>query len=51
MAVFGVILMLLGFIFGVPLMWTIGSILLLVGVILWLLGANGHEIGGRRHYY
>jgi hypothetical protein len=48
---FGALLMLLGFVFGVPAMWSIGSVVLLVGVVLWLLGANGHEIGGRRHYY
>jgi hypothetical protein len=47
----GVILLLLGFLFGIPILWTLGVILLVVGVVLWILGAAGREIGGRRHYY
>jgi Flp pilus assembly protein protease CpaA len=31
--------------------WTIGMIVLIVGLVLWLLGAMGHAVGGRRHYY
>lgn len=30
---------------------TIGGLLLVVGVILWVLGATGRAIGGRKHYY
>jgi hypothetical protein len=26
-------------------------ILVVVGLVLWVLGAAGHAIGGRRHYY
>jgi hypothetical protein len=26
-------------------------IVLLVGLVLWALGAAGHAVGGRRHYY
>ncbi len=51
MAVIGLILMLLGFVLGVPILWSVGIVLLLVGLILMLLGANGHGVGGRRHYY
>jgi hypothetical protein len=47
----GVVFLLLGFLLGVPILWTLGVILLVVGAVLWLLGAVGHEIGGRRHYY
>jgi hypothetical protein len=47
----GVVLLLLGFLFGIPILWTLGVILLVVGIVLWILGAAGREIGGRRHYY
>jgi hypothetical protein len=30
---------------------TIGFLLVVVGVILWILGATGRAVGGRKHYY
>jgi uncharacterized membrane protein len=32
-------------------LWTVGIIVLVVGVILLILGRMGHAVGGRRHYY
>jgi hypothetical protein len=29
----------------------IGGIVLVIGLILTLFGAIGHEVGGRRHYW
>ncbi|MFI8262404.1 MULTISPECIES: DUF6131 family protein [unclassified Streptomyces] len=51
MIVLGVILLILGFVFGISILWTIGLILLLVGLVLWVLGSVGHAVGGRRHYW
>ncbi len=51
MVVIGIVLMLIGFLLGVPVLWSIGVIVLVVGLILWVLGAAGHAVGGRRHYY
>jgi hypothetical protein len=51
MIVLGIILLIIGFVVGVPILWTIGLILVIVGVVLWLLGSAGREIGGRRHWY
>lgn len=51
MIIFGVVLMLIGFILGVPILWTIGVIVLIVGIALWLMGTMGHMVGGKRHYY
>jgi hypothetical protein len=51
MMVFGVILLIIGFVVGIPILYTIGLILLLVGLALWVLGMAGHAVGGRRHYY
>ena len=32
-------------------LWGIGIIVLVVGVILALMGTMGRAVGGRRHYY
>jgi hypothetical protein len=48
---FGVVLMIIGFLLGVPFLWSIGVLLLLIGLVLWILGSIGHAVGGRRHYY
>ena len=36
---------------GNPILWTIGVILVVLGLIFWILGAMGRAVGGRRHYY
>ncbi|MFI6048871.1 DUF6131 family protein [Streptomyces violascens] len=51
MVVLGVILLVVGFVTGISILWTIGIILLIIGAILWLLGSVGHAVGGRRHYW
>jgi hypothetical protein len=49
MLTLGVILLILGFILGVPVLWTIGVILAVIGAVLWLAeGAGAHW--GRRWY-
>jgi hypothetical protein len=47
----GILLAVLGVLLGVPVLWTIGVIVLIVGLVLWVLGAVGRPVGGRRHYY
>ncbi|MEV6734852.1 MULTISPECIES: DUF6131 family protein [unclassified Streptomyces] len=51
MIVLGVILLIIGFVTGISILWTIGLILVVVGLVLWLLGAVGHAVGGRSHYW
>ncbi|MEV6016956.1 DUF6131 family protein [Streptomyces sp. NPDC002667] len=51
MIILGVILLVVGLIAGIGILWTIGIILVAIGVVLWILGAVGREVGGRRHYY
>jgi len=51
MIVVGIVLLLLGALLAVPLLWTLGIVLVLVGVVLWILGAAGHAVGGRSHYW
>lgn len=51
MIVLGIVLLIVGFVAKVPIIWTIGIVLVVIGAILFLLGAAGREIGGRRHWY
>jgi hypothetical protein len=47
----GVVLLILAIIFNSVILWIIGGILAVLGVIFWILGAIGRAVGGRRHYY
>lgn len=51
MIVLGLVLLIIGFIFAIPVLWSIGIVVLLIGLVLFALGAVGREIGGRRYYY
>jgi hypothetical protein len=51
MIILGLVLMLIGFIAKIPILWSVGILVALVGVVLMLLGMAGRQIGGRRHYY
>lgn len=51
MIILGVILLIIGFVASIPILWTIGIILVIIGLALALLGMAGHAVGGRRHYY
>lgn len=51
MIVLGAVLLILGLIFGINILWTIGIILLVVGAVFWILGSVGRPIGGRRVWY
>jgi Family of unknown function (DUF6131) len=51
MIILGIALLLIGFIAKIAIVWTLGIIALVVGLILALLGAIGHAVGGRRHYF
>ena len=49
--ILGVILLIIGFIAQITIVWTIGIIVVVAGIILALLGMAGHAVGGRRHYF
>ncbi|WP_351237579.1 DUF6131 family protein [Streptomyces sp. NPDC002133] len=51
MIILGVILLIIGLLAGIGILWTIGIILVAIGILLWILGAVGHAVGGRRHYW
>ena len=51
MIILGVILLIIGFVAKIAIVWTVGVIVLLVGVVLFVAGKLGHAVGGRHHYF
>lgn len=51
MIVTGIVLLLLAMLLEISLLYTIGVILIVVGAVLWILGAMGRAVGPRTHYW
>jgi hypothetical protein len=51
MIILGIILLIIGFVASIPILWTIGIIVLVSGLVGALLVWAGRTGGGRRHYY
>ena len=51
MIVLGVILLILGFLLGIGILWTIGIILVVIGIVFWILGTMDRAVMGRRYWY
>ncbi len=51
MIILGIILLIVGFVASIPILWTIGIIVVVIGLILLVLGMAGRAVGGRKHYY
>jgi hypothetical protein len=49
--VLGIVLLLLGFLFHVAILWTLGVLIIVIGAVLYVAGSLGHAVGGRRHYW
>jgi hypothetical protein len=49
--ILGIILLVLGFVLAIHLLWILGIVALVIGLALWLLGASGHAVGGRSHWW
>jgi hypothetical protein len=47
----GVILLIIGFISGISILWTIGIALVVISAVLALLGRTGTRVGGRVHWF
>ena len=49
---FGIFLLILAVLFSnLAVLWGIGMLCIVIGIVLYLAGALGHAVGGRRHYY
>jgi hypothetical protein len=51
MIIVGIVLLIAGFLLKISILWTIGIIVLVIGVILAIMGSMGRAVGGRRHYF
>jgi uncharacterized membrane protein len=51
MIILGVVLLVAGLLFAVPIIWTLGVLAIVIGAVLAILGGVGREVGGRRHYF
>jgi Family of unknown function (DUF6131) len=51
MIMLGIVLLAIGFFLAIPVLWSIGVIMLVIGLVFAILGKAGHAIGGRRHIY
>ena len=51
MIVLGIVLLVAGFLLNISILYTIGGIVLVIGVVMLIAGSTGHAIAGRRHYY
>ena len=51
MIIVGIVLLLIGFVAHIPILWTLGILVLLIGLVLMVLGSAGRAVGGRRHYF
>ena len=51
MIVLGVILIVIGYLVPIPILYTIGGILVVIGIVLLILGQTGRVIGGRKYWY
>jgi hypothetical protein len=51
MIVLGVILLIVGYLLPIPILATIGWLLLVIGLVLWALSAFGHPVLGRNRWY
>lgn len=51
MIILGIVLLLLGMLLNVPILWTIGIVLVIIGAVLLVLGSMDRAVGGRRHYW
>lgn len=51
MIIIGLVLLLIGIFLAIPLLVTLGAIVLIVGLVLLLLGSRGRTYGGRRYWY
>jgi hypothetical protein len=51
--ILGIACLVLGFLLAIPILWTLGIVMVVVGIALYAFGAVGgrHPVGGRRYWY
>lgn len=51
MIILGIVLAVLGYFLAVPILQTVGIILVVAGAVLWILGAVGRPVAGRKVWF
>jgi Family of unknown function (DUF6131) len=51
MIILGLILLILGWVLGISILWTIGIIVLIIGMVFLVLGQMDRAVGGRKYWY
>jgi Family of unknown function (DUF6131) len=51
MIVLGLALLVIGWLASISILVTLGTIVLVIGLVMFALGAAGRPIAGRRHYW
>lgn len=51
MIILGIILLIVGALTGLSILYAIGGLLVVVGIVLTVLGFLGRAVGGRRTYF
>jgi len=51
MIILGLVLVVIGWLAGISLLMTVGVILVVAGAVVYVLGAAGRPLAGRRHYF
>ena len=51
MIVIGLIFLLLGMLLGIGLLWTVGVVIGIGGLVRMVLGRSGDQVGRRAHYW
>ena len=51
MIILGLILLLVGYFTGLTLLYYLGGLLVIIGVVLMILGAVGRPVGGRKSWF
>jgi uncharacterized membrane protein HdeD (DUF308 family) len=51
MILLGIVLLIIGFIVTLPFIWTLGVIVVVIGLVLAITGHAGHQLAGRSHWY
>ncbi|CAM3618281.1 hypothetical protein [Smaragdicoccus niigatensis] len=51
MLALGVVLLILGYLFAVPILWTLGIIAVVIGAVLWFIDETEYHLMRRRYWY
>lgn len=51
MIAFGIFLLIIGFLTKISFVWSLGVVVLVIGLVLRFLGAIGHAVRGRSHRF